>query len=222
MKTHEDLPPITLMRRSKKSLLCVMCAACVVGGCACSYGLDLKYYKYLPASVQRHVCRDATQAHPELVKQLQAIAERYVKLIQAELTALGKREQVLAGIGQTQIELGGVKETGKVLCGLSFVKNTHVVEVPSGMVQEPDKDGCVLTVWVHNILASSPPQRQTDKSDWFLVHEIEIHASYLLRLSENNRKFGKDLRALIEQRIKEMCDEMKKLQTAEDKAADAF
>lgn len=205
----------------RTSIICVAYAACLAL-LSSAYGLDLKYYKHLPGSVRRYVCRDAVRANPELAKELQATAERCVKQLQFELAALAKRHPVLAGIGQAQIELPGAKETEKVLCGLSFRKSTKTVEVPSGSIEKPDKDGCVLYVWVQNILANSPPERSSSFLEFFLVHEIEMRVHYLLRLSEENKDIDKTMRALIGQRIKEMCDEMKKLQTAEDKAADAF
>ncbi|MFA5192457.1 MAG: hypothetical protein WC740_17260 [Verrucomicrobiia bacterium] len=207
-----------IMRCSRNLMLGIVFVVFLTMG-PCSGGMDLKYYAYLPAGIHRDVCRDAVLANPQIVKQVQAIAEHYVKQIQSELATLGKRYPALAGVGQTQIELSSPREAEKVLCGLSFQKNTRPVAVPSGVYAEPDKDGCVLIVWVHNILASSSPRRHSDMSDWFLVHEIELHASYLLRLSENDKHIEKDLRALIERHIKEMCAEMKKLQTAEDKAA---
>jgi hypothetical protein len=181
--------------------------------------LNLKYYWLMDGRTQRHVCEDAVRANPDVVKQLQSIAKRYVKQIQSELAALTKSHPCLAGIGQARIELPSANETEKILCGLSFEKSTHMVEVPSGGYQEPDKDGCVLIVWVHNILASYPPDRRDNFSDQFLVHEIEMRAYYFLRLSEENKELNTTVRALLDQRVKEMCDELKKLQTTEDKKA---
>ena len=183
--------------------------------------LSLKYYRYLGGlKTDWDVCQEAAKANPDVVKQMQATAERHLKQIQTELAALAKHHPCLAGVGQAQTESRGAKETEKVLCGLSFQKSTHMFEAPSAVVPLPNKDGCVLYVWVHNILADRPPERSSDHSDWFLVHEIEIHAVYLLRLSKENKDLDKTVRALIDERVKEMCVEMKKLQTAEDKTAD--
>lgn len=205
----------------KRYGLCAAYAACLAL-LSSTYGMDLKYYHHLPASVRRYVCRDAVRANPELAKELQATAERCVKQLQSDLVSLAKRYPVLAGIGQAPIELPGAKEAEKLLCGLTFQKNTKTVEVPSGSIEKPDKDGCVLYVWVQNILASSPPERSSNFSNRFLIHEIEMNVSYLLRLSEENKDLDKAVRALLDQRVKEMCIELKKLQTAEDKAADAY
>ena len=199
-------------------MICVAAVVCVML-VPLGYGLDLKYYYYLNSNMQRHVCEDAVRANPSVVKQLQSIAERHVKLIQSELAALAKSNPCLAGISEAQIEVPSANETGRVLCGLEFRKSTHLTETMSETIQGPDKKGCVLYVWVHNILASRPPERSSDFIDWFLVHEIEIHEAYLLRLSEQNKDLDKTARMLIDQRVKEMCDEMKKLQTAQDKAA---
>ncbi len=198
-------------------MLCSVGAA-VVMVAPLVYGADLKHYNDLEDGAQVQVCRDAVRAHPDVVKRLQATAERCVKQIQSELAVLAKRHPCLDGIGQAQIELTSADETGKVLCGLSFRKSTHWVETMSAILPRPDKNGCVLYVWVNNILAFRPPETSADHSDWFLVHEIEIHAAYLLRFAEENKDLDKTVRALIGQRFREMCDEMKQLQTAEDKA----
>ena len=203
----------------RKMTLCAAFAA-FLALVSLTYGSDLKHYHGLDAGAQVQVCRDAVRAHPDVVKRLQATAERYVKQIQSELAVLAKRHACVDGIGQAQIELPGAAETGKVMCGLRFQKSTHRVETMSASIPLPDKNGCVLYVWVHNILASSPIEPNCDHSDWFLVHEIEIHAAYWLRFSEENKDLDKTVRALIDERVKEMCVEMKKLQTAEDKTAD--
>lgn len=186
-----------------------------------AYGLDLKYYWGLTVSRQESVCRDAARANPGVVKQLQVIAERYIKQIQSDLTALAEDHPAIAGVGKARIEVPGTSEPEKVLCGLALEKNTHSVETVSGIHQEPNEDGCILRVWVNNIIAFPPSwDRRGSISVCFLVHEMEVQANYLLSLSKENKGLAKTVRVLIERRYKEMCDEMKKLQTAEDKAAE--
>ncbi len=184
-----------------------------------NFGIDLKYYWDMSLTTQEKVCKDAVQANPDIVKQLQSIAERYVKQIQSELAALAKSHSCLDGVGQAKIEVPAGNETGKVMCGLEFVKNTHPVQMPSGTYQRPDKEGCVLCVGAYNIIAKPDWYRRSGESARLLAHEIEMRASYGLILSEKHNDLDKTVRALIDQRFKEMCDEMKKLQTAEDKNA---
>ena len=185
-----------------------------------TYGLDLKYYWKLTIPTRQDVCKDAAKADPVVVKQIQALAERYVKQIQSELMALGRRHPCLAGVGQAQIVLPGANETEKVLCGLEFMKNTHSVETAARMYQAPNRDGCVLRLWVNNIIAFPPWNPIGHMPARLLVHEIEVRANYTIGLSEENSELKKLVRDLLDKRFKEMSDEMKKLQTAEDKAAD--
>ena len=205
----------------RNAILCTTCAMCVVLA-PLTFGFDLVKYSRLDTPHQQRVCVDAARANPDIVKQLQSIAERYVKQIQSELAALTKSHPCLAGIGQAQIELRNANETEKVLCGLEFKKNTHFVETASGRYLEPDKDGCILRVWVNNICAFSYFDRRGGVSVGFLVHEIEMRANYFLSVSEENNDLYKTVRALIEKRFKEMSNEMKKLQTAQDRTADKF
>jgi len=183
-------------------------------------GLDLKYYWDLTGGSKQRICNDAALSNPDIVKQLQSIAEHYVKQIHTELAVLVRNNPVLLGVGRAPIEVRGANKPEHVMCGFEFMRNTHMVQTASGGHLEPDKDGCVLRVWASNIIAYTPWDKRGRDSACFLVHEIEMRASYRLWLSEENNDLDKTVRALIDQRFKEMCDEMKKLQTAEDKAAD--
>lgn len=215
------------MRFVRNAILCTACAICFVL-VPLTFGFDLEKYSRLDSPRQEQFCKAAAQANPGVVKQLQSIAERYVKQIQSDLAALAGRHSwlaaftnshpCLAGIGQSKIEVPGANEPEKVLCRLELEKNTHSVETVVGIHQEPNKDGCILRVWVNNIV---PP------CDWrgivsarFFVNEMEMRANYQLSLSKKNSDLAKTVRALILKRFKEMCEEMKKLQTAEDKAAE--
>ena len=203
----------------RKVMLCVASAAFFVL-VSLGDGQNLKGYYDLSNETKNRICENAAQKNPNLVKQLQTRAEFCVKHIQSELAALAKRHSCLTGIEQAEVERPDPHEMEHVLCGLIFRKKTHTIRVPSGWTSEPDKDGCVLYVWVRNILANKPPLRSSNYSDAFLIHGIEIRADYFLLLSEENKDLDRTVRALIDQRIREMCDEMKKLQTAEDKSAD--
>ena len=143
-----------------------------------------------------------------------------MKQIQSDLAELGKSHPCLAGVGQAQIVVRGANEPENVLCGFQFQKNTHTAATVARIYQAPNKDGCILRVWVNNIIADPPWDPRGRASARFFVHEIGTLTHYILHLSEENNDLYKTVRALIKQRFKEMCDEMKKLQTAEDKAAE--
>ena len=192
---------------------CVTCLTLV----PLTWGLDLSYYWHLDGSKQQRACLDAARANPDVVKQLQTIAERCVKLIQSDLASLVKDHPVLAGVGQTKTEVPNANETEKVLCRLWLEKNTHSVETAAGTHLEPDKGGCILGVCVNNIVP--PWDSRGHLVARFLVHEMEIRVTYTLKLSKENNGLYKPVRALIVQRYRAMCNEMKALQTAEDKAA---
>ena len=202
----------------RKLMLCAASWALLVSTTRV-YGLELKYYWRMDGTTQRHVCEDAVLANPDIVKRVQTIAERYLNQIQSDLVIHGKSYPSLIGIGQAQLEVSKGNETGKVVCGLYFQNNTQQIKMPSGWYPQPNKDGCVVCVWVRNILADRPPDRRYNWSRAFLVHEMEMEVYCLVRFSEQNRDIEESVRALIEKRIKDMCEEMKKLQTAEDKAA---
>lgn len=205
------------MRFVRNTVLCTTCAVCFAL-VPLTFGLDLEKYSRLDSPRQEQFCKAAAQANPSVVKQLQSIAERYVKQIQSDLAALAGRHPWLAGIGQSKIEVPGANEPEKVLCRLELEKNTHSVETVAGIHQEPNTDGCILRVSVNNLV---PP------CDWrgivsarFLINEMEMRATYHLVLSKENSDLAKTVRALILKRFKEMCEEMKKLQTTEDKTAE--
>ena len=205
---------------SALKIITIVACCCVITNAMRCCALELKYYNYLPGSIQCKVCRSAALSNPDAVKELNVMAKRCVGQIQSEIAKLDTGRQVLDTVKSHAIELPDPNKPEVVMCALMCFVNTKLVEYANGRGPIPGDDGMILVVRICNIVAPvAYLWRGADSETAFFVHEMEMQVNCFLRLGEKHKHLEEPMRAIIEKQLKAFCEEAKKLQTAEDRSA---
>ena len=209
----------------KKWVIALVAVGAVLPFC---FGADITDYSHLTGHPEDHrdywdlsypgrkkVCRAAAAANPSLVKQLNEAAVTCVSRLQTELAPVVKSHASLSDLENIKLWSPEPSEPYVLLCKLKYFRNTHMVEIPSGGMSEPNKDGIILIIQIHNLLAGSGiivhGYYLPNFAETFLVQGIELQVSYHLELGKANKDIERPMRDIIEKQLKQFCAEAVKM-----------